>query len=254
MDAFWKDLREKVKRFEKQDDADVVFGARTRGMGHHYQIMPPVSDQEILAFEKANGFEVPSDYLAYLQNFGAGGAGPNYGILDFRKYVMPNLYPQAFPYREEVWYDEVPDDDPVWDYPGLAYISDAGCGTEFMVELNGPMPGRVWCSWAEACSPYYGSIQDYYRPWIEKVEPGLERYQRLKSFIDEEGRLRPEGLKLQDVADKLACPFQKKGSDYSSSLAEGEWWIWFEHTPGRLTVDDQDKVLKLEVFQSGGIS
>ncbi len=261
MEEFWKDLREKVRRFEQQDDADVVFGARTRGVGHKYRLLPPVTDREVLTFEGNNGFALPPDYRCYLQSFGAGGAGPNYGILDFRAFVLPNTYEVPFPYDEEVWYDEVTDDDPVWDCPGLAYISDAGCGTEFFVELNGPQPGRIWCSWNEACSPYYASIRDYYREWLEKVEPGLERYQLLKSFIDETNpvdetsfRLRPAGLKLQDVADKLQCSFKRHGREWSSSVAEGETWVHFDRTPGRVVVNERDEVLRIDVFRSCAIS
>lgn len=251
---YWRALREKIARFDKLDDVALVFGARTRGQGHDYEILPIVSNEELLAFENANGFELPFEYRTYLQTFGAGGAGPNYGIGDFRKYVLPYEFKTPFPYEEEVYYDDVSDDDPVWDQPGLAFVSNAGCGTEFHTELNGPAPGTLWCAWAEACSRA-GTFLGFYQEWADKVENGLERYHLLKSFIDEKtGRLKPKGLMLDDVADKMQCAYQERGRDWSSSVAEGETWVHFDKTPGRVIIDNKKKVIQIDVFRSCSIT
>ena len=252
---YWRDLRQKISKFQEWDDASLVFGAKTSESGHHYNIFSTVPDQEILAFEKNNGFELPYEYRTYLQTFGAGGAGPDYGICDFRTQVMPNLYPEPFPYSEEIWYDEVKDDDPVWSFPGLACIGTAGCGTDYYLELNGSSPGRVWTDWNEACSNYDGTFLTFYQKWVHKVEKGLERYHLLKSFIDEpSGRLKPEGLTLADIIDALQCDFEERGREWSSSIAEGEKWIYFKNTPGRVTIDENKKVLQIDVFRSNSIT
>lgn len=252
--AYWRALREKVPTFEKLDDVELVFGARTRGQGHNYQILPKVSDEELLRFEKANGFELPVEYRTYLQSFGAGGAGPNYGISDFRKYILPHEFKEPFPYKAEVYYDEVDDDDPVWDQPGMAFISNAGCGAEFHIELNGPAPSTIWCAWSEACSNY-GRFLSFYQTWADKVKMGLERYHLLKSFIDQETlRLRPKGLTLRDVADKMQCAFEERDRAWSKSVAEGQLWVHFDKTPGRVIIDENRRVIQIDLFPSCSIT
>lgn len=238
--AFWRQLREKVKSFDKLDDANLVFGARTRGPGHNYALLPRVTDQEILSFEKNNGFELPPEYRIYLQNFGAGGAGPYYGVADFRTAVLPHVFAEPFPYTEETWYDEVADDDPLWDPPGLAYLIECGCGSGYYIELNGATPGQLWCTWTEALSNW-NSLLGLYQAWEDKVGNGLERYHLLKSFIDENNKI-PK-LTLADVADKLQC---EPRLEKLSSNAEGETWVYFEKTPGRILINDKEQVLRID--------
>lgn len=72
---FSRELSEKIPRFDELDDAELVFGARTRGCGHDCKILPIVTDKELLIFENNNGFELPIQYRSYFQTFGAGGAG-----------------------------------------------------------------------------------------------------------------------------------------------------------------------------------
>ena len=134
---YWREAREKIEKFKKLDDQKLVFGANTFGIGHKYEVFPVVTDQEILAFEAKRQLELPLQYKTYLQTFGAGGAGPYYGIEDFREYVSAGNYEETFPYTETVDYDEMDDDQPIWDYPGLAYLCTAGCGTDFMMEFRG---------------------------------------------------------------------------------------------------------------------
>lgn len=252
--AYWQELRRKMKTFAELDDAEVVFGARTRGAGHAYGVLPKVTDAEIKTFEENNGFGLPDAYRIFLQEFGAGGAGPNYGVADYRTYVMPYAFQTPFPYDEETWFDDVGDDDPIWDAPGLVWLSDLGCGAGYRLELNGRSPGRMWCDWAQACSPS-GSFQVWYGNWARRVETGLERYHLIRSFIDGETlRLVPTGLRLDDVVGKLQCGYKTRGAEWSSSVAEGERWVYFEDTPARVVIDDNDIVLRIDVFRSNAIT
>ena len=82
---YWREAREKIDKFKKLDDQKLVFGAWTRGFGHMYEVLPVVTDAEILAFEEKHQLELPLEYKTYLQTFGAGGADPYYGIADFRE-------------------------------------------------------------------------------------------------------------------------------------------------------------------------
>ncbi|MEK8018313.1 MAG: SMI1/KNR4 family protein [Candidatus Parabeggiatoa sp.] len=244
---FWLRLKEKIPKFEKLDDAEVVFGARTRGSGHNYKILPVVTDQEISAFEKNNGFELPLEYKTYIKTFGAGGAGPYYGISDFRKQVLPSQFLDPFPYSETVEFtDETEDDDPIWDYPGLAFIGEYGCGTEFLIELNGTCPGTIWCNGSYACSKI-GTFMEFYQQWVNKVEVGLERYQLLKS-------LRAQKMySLETIIETMQCRFNEQTTADRSCVPESEIWIHFEKTPGRVVVNEKKEVLRINIYDRNSI-
>jgi len=97
---------------------------------------------------------------------------PDYGVYDFRKYVRPYTFKEPFPCAEEVWYQDLKDDDPIWGLPGIAIFGDHGCGATFGIELNGQSPGQTWPDRAEARSPR-GTLIEFYQKWLDKVESGL---------------------------------------------------------------------------------
>jgi len=251
---FWQALPEKLEKFAKLDDAEIVFGAYTRGGGHKYRRLPIVTDQEIAEFESNNGFEIPLEYRTYLQTFGAGGGGPYYGIYDFRKYVLPNTYLDPNPFTEEVWYDDADgDDDPIWDSPGIAFFGDLGCGAVFGIELNGPSPGLIWFDWQEGLSPM-GTFIEFYEKWIDKVENGLERFHLMKSLMKGETRVERPQITFADIVEHMPCDFEELNRDnYGPIVPEGERWIWFDKTPGKVVIDENDTVLKIEIFGNGWI-
>lgn len=59
---------------------------------------------------------------------------------------------------------------------------------------------------------------------------------------------------LDDVIAKMACAFSEKGTEWSSSIAEGEIWVHFEKTPGSVIIDENRKVKQIDIFQTGSIS
>ncbi len=252
---FWQALPEKLEKFARLDDAELVFGARTRGGGHQYRRLPVVTEKELNDFENRNGLEIPVEYKTYLQTFGAGGGGPYYGIYDFREYVYPNTYPDPNPFTEEVYYDDAEgDDDPIWDNPGIAYIGEQGCGTVFGIELSGNSPGLIWTDWAEALSPE-GTFLEFYRKWLNKVENGLERYQILKSLMAGETRIdRPKGITFEDIVSRLQCNFNEVNlTGRSIVIQQDERWISFDETPARIVLDEKDTVLSIEIFTHNSI-
>ncbi|MEP1742809.1 MAG: SMI1/KNR4 family protein [Kangiellaceae bacterium] len=245
---FWSVAKERIKVFEKLDDAEVVFGARTRGHGHRYKALTTVTDKEILKFEEKNGFELPLEYRTFLQTFGAGGAGPYYGIYDFRKRVLPNTYTKPFPYSSAFEFtDDVKDDDPIWDYEGLAFICEAGCGTDFYIELNGSNPGQMWCSWTDECSTE-GSFLEFYRAWLEKVDTGLHRYQLLKNISNKKNWFgKSKKLELADVISHMQCKFEEQVFDGKNFVPEGQIWVQFENTPGRVILNEKKEILRIDI-------
>ena len=100
---YWTKLKDEIKTFSEVDDLGVIFGSNTRGFGHEYQILPVVPEKELAEFERRTGLELPLEYRTYLQVFGAGGAGPNYGIHDFRETVQHEDFPFPFPLTETTY-------------------------------------------------------------------------------------------------------------------------------------------------------
>jgi hypothetical protein len=58
-----------------------VFGAKV----HHFQLNPPLSEVEVVAFERMHNVTLPRDYRQFLTDVGNGGAGPFYGIFPLGK-------------------------------------------------------------------------------------------------------------------------------------------------------------------------
>ena len=244
---FWLYAKKKIAKFKKIDDIKLIFGVETRNFGHKYQILPTVTDKEILAFEANNGFELPLEYLTFLQTFGAGGAGPYYGIYDFRKRVLPRIFLKPFPYTTTFTFsDDVTDDEPIWDYDGLAFIGEAGCGADFYIELNGSNPGQIWCSWQEECS-IQGSFLDFYNTWLEKTDLQLNRYQRLKELKNRRNLFcLPAKLKFDDVISHMQCSYNEKSFRDEKYITEGQIWIRFEHTHGKVILNEKRDVIKID--------
>lgn len=246
---FWLMAKEKIKLFEKLDDAEVVFGAKARVHGHGYKVLPIVTDKEMLDFEKKNGFDLPLEYRIFLQAFGAGGAGPYYGIYDFRKNVIPNVYTKSFPYSSTFEFtDEVEDDDPIWDYDGLAFICEAGCGTDYFIELNGTNPGQMWCSWTDECS-IEGNFLDFYKAWFEKVDVGLYRYQLMKELSSKKNWFgKPKKYDLSDVISHMQCEYEERIFDGKNFVPKGQIWIQFDKTPGRVILNEKREILRIDIL------
>jgi hypothetical protein len=53
-----------------------LFGADS----HHFVLNPPLSDREIISFERLHGISLPTDYRHFVSHIGNGGAGPYYGV------------------------------------------------------------------------------------------------------------------------------------------------------------------------------
>lgn len=82
MSALQKEILEKLLLAKKKDPKYKVFGADY----HHYEMGPPVSNDEVKGFEKEFGITLPPSYASFLTTVGHGGpgyfgaAGPFYGI------------------------------------------------------------------------------------------------------------------------------------------------------------------------------
>lgn len=248
---YWRGVREKVCAFDAQDDRGLIFGARTRGYGHDYAILPVVPETEFVAFERRTGLTLPLEYRTFLEAFGA---GPNYGIRDFRQDNFEDGLSTPFPGTDMIWYPDEgveedasecpPEDDPVWEFPGLFYICNHGCGTESLIELNGADPGRMWCSWAEGLLKG-DRFHEFYDDWVETTEAMLEQHRCLLVIANREPPLGPQrAVTLDDLVGVL-------GSDYRTfkdEESEGLTRVYFGRpSAGCVLLDKDNELVRIEV-------
>jgi len=246
---FWRNARGKVDKFKKLDDQALVFGAWTRGFGHEYEVLPVVTDEEVLRFEDKHQLVLPLEYSTYLRTFGAGGAGPYYGIADFRQYVSAGSYDDTFPYTEAIEYDEMDDDQPIWNYPGLAWLGTAGCGADFLMEFRGPSPGQIWCDWSQQCS-VVGTLIEFYQKWLDKVETGLERFHRLRSLSNASPVPSFDALLVH-----MRCGYREiTREDGNSQMPEDQIALYFDDTPGRVLLNRRRDIQQFVITDVGQIS
>ena len=88
-------IQQKLAQAKATDKDLEVFGASS----HKYHLNPPVSEAEVLAFEKKYGVSLPKDYRAFVQTIGDANAqkldimaGPYYGLSAFGTQVDDLLY------------------------------------------------------------------------------------------------------------------------------------------------------------------
>ena len=88
-------IQQKLAQAKAADKDLEVFGASS----HKYHLNPPVSEAEVLAFEKKYGVSLPEDYRAFVQIIGDANAqkletiaGPYYGLSAFGTQVDDLLY------------------------------------------------------------------------------------------------------------------------------------------------------------------
>ncbi|MGW4025450.1 SMI1/KNR4 family protein [Streptomyces sp. NPDC005009] len=73
----WVGVRERVLRFAEHPGAGKIFGAR----GHGFRLGPVMSEEQVRALEADLGVSLPAQYRSFLLRVGAGGAGPDYGLM-----------------------------------------------------------------------------------------------------------------------------------------------------------------------------
>ncbi len=251
-------MKEQVRCFRKEDRNRIVFGARRRRFawilgrplgGHDYRTLPVVPDQTLLDFERKSRVALPPSYRTYLQVFGAGGAGPNYGVEDFNRYVRDRDFSAPFPHTESLPEDhrELPTYNAELGFPGLAYISDLGCGCEALLEMNGPQPGTVWHETEEGFLKQ-SDFADYYREWARRTRRSIDSHATLRFFArktDQRGRY--PGLKLNEILDAVSCEHHTSEGWSFLNVPEGEIWVRFHGIPGKVVVDEGGAVKRIDL-------
>ena len=243
---FWAAARAKVGTFDAMDDRRIIFGARQRGHGHEYKVLPTVPERDLIAYERQTGLTLPLEFRTYLEAFGAGGAGPDYGIYDFRDERYRKDLSTPFPCREDVWGpdDECPEDDPVWQLPGLVYICNHGCGSESLIQLNGPEPGSVWAEWSQGLMKT-GRFFQFYQRWLDETEAHLEQYHRLLAIAERKPPLDPDRMvTLEDIVLILGSDYRALDEDGS----DGNRRLYFgPRSAGHVVVNKDDELVHVAI-------
>lgn len=73
----WAGVRDRIQRLAALSGSDSVFGAR----GHGFRLGPVMEEEQLRSLETALGVDLPAQYRSFLLQVGAGGAGPDYGLV-----------------------------------------------------------------------------------------------------------------------------------------------------------------------------
>ena len=198
-------IQQKLFQAKAADKNLEVFGADA----HQYHLNPPVSEAEVLAFEKKYGVQLPECYRAFMLTVGDAKAkksdfiaGPYYGLYAFGTSVDSLLYEKIETYlkapcnlspdmTQEEWEtlsdpllpseeEEEEDDDKYFAerakvFGGLLPLGSQGCTYEHALVLNGKYAGRVVNVDLDLAQPKFAfetNFLDWYERYLDEVISG----------------------------------------------------------------------------------
>ena len=198
-------IQQKLAQAKAADKNLEVFGADA----HQYHLNPPVSEAEVLAFEKKYGVQLPECYRAFMLTIGDAKAkksdfiaGPYFGLYAFGTSVDSLLYEKIETYlkapcnlspdmTQEEWEklsdpllpseeEEEDDDDKYFAerakvFGGLLPLGSQGCTYEHALVLNGKYAGRVVNVDLDLAQPKFAfetNFLDWYERYLDEVISG----------------------------------------------------------------------------------
>ena len=198
-------IQQKLAQAKAADKNLEVFGADA----HQYHLNPPVSEAEVLAFEKKYGVQLPECYRAFMLTIGDAKAkksdfiaGPYFGLYAFGTSVDSLLYEKIETYlkapcnlspdmTQEEWEtlsdpllfseeEEEDDDDKYFAerakvFGGLLPLGSQGCTYEHALVLNGKYAGRVVNVDLDLAQPKFAfeaNFLDWYERYLNEVISG----------------------------------------------------------------------------------
>ena len=198
-------IQQKLAQAKAADKNLEVFGADA----HQYHLNPPVSEAEVLAFEKKYGVQLPECYRAFMLTIGDAKAkksdfiaGPYFGLYAFGTSVDSLLYEKIETYlkapcnlspdmTQEEWEtlsdpllfseeEEEDDDDKYFAerakvFGGLLPMGSQGCTYEHALVLNGKYAGRVVNVDLDLAQPKFAfeaNFLDWYERYLNEVISG----------------------------------------------------------------------------------
>lgn len=198
-------IQQKLAQAKAADKNLEVFGADA----HQYHLNPPVSEAEVLAFEKKYGVQLPECYRAFMLTIGDAKAkksdfiaGPYFGLYAFGTSLDSLLYEKTETYlkapcnlspdmTQEEWEtlsdpllsseeEEEEDDDKYFAerakvFGGLLPLGSQGCTYEHALVLNGKYAGRVVNVDLDLAQPKFAfetNFLDWYERYLDEVISG----------------------------------------------------------------------------------
>ena len=198
-------IQQKLSQAKAADKDLQVFGASS----HKYHLNPPLTEAEVLAFEKKYGLQLPECYRAFMLTIGDAKAkksdfiaGPYYGLYAFGTSLDSLLYEKIETYlkapcnlspdmTKEEWEtlsdpllpseeDEEDDDDKYFAerakvFGGLLPLGSQGCTYEHALVLNGKYAGRVVNVDLDLAQPKFAfeaNFLDWYERYLDEVISG----------------------------------------------------------------------------------
>jgi hypothetical protein len=242
--AYWTNLRVRVAAMAAVDTDRLIFGAHLTSLGHRYEILQPVPEESLRRFEARNRLRIPLAYRTFLLHYGAGGAGPGYGIVDFSRAIAPHDFTVPFPYTDTVDLEEHHTDDHLlWKREGLGYLGTLGCGIDWYIELNGPQRGTVWCD-GDGAFYRYEAFQVWMDRWATRIERGLGVIVRYRELTRQHAA---GGLTLSGAEAVLGPEISRREE------GEGTWRVRLASGGGDLRCDADGAVLSVVGPRKGGI-
>jgi hypothetical protein len=176
------EIRERLQLLAEVDRDRRVFGAAA----HDYRLAPLLSPAGLAALEGRLG-PLPPAYRCFVQELGAHGAGPCYGLLPPAPPAPPPPPPpphaagdgpgrwpdptRSFPCVAETAHDaRVPPGAHLLD--GTIALTDNGCGGRSLLVLHGPRAGEVWIDWTRergSVAPEARDLLTWYRRWLDRA-------------------------------------------------------------------------------------
>lgn len=150
-------LKNKLAELKAKDPNYKIFGSD----GHHYELEPTLSEQEIQNLEKHTQITFPEEYRQFLLEVGSSGAGPDYGLYPLEENLheqlnLPFSHPQTYQEVlkiEEKALEEFPDDFPAdhakmlyTNAPGMLTLGTAGSAFDYGLIITGEERGQVFLS------------------------------------------------------------------------------------------------------------
>jgi len=161
-----KSIQKKLMELKEKDKDMTIFGAADDVFfnypGHHYELNPVLSEEQVAAAEKQLGIRLPEEYREFIKTVGDGGAGPEWGLFTLRQSYPSDEFLKEYPdfcsmdcdYADDYangikknHYDKGEMDymEPVEGFGGYIKLADYGHGmTAYMVVDKAQQTGKMW--------------------------------------------------------------------------------------------------------------
>ena len=212
-----EEIKKILRRAASIDSGFDLFGSGK----HRYMLNPPIDASFVRSIEEKYSFTLPDDYFSFITETGDGGAGPEYGIYPFAKFMETGINDYAREYYEayrngagkpfaprpmadgeaedygytQAGYDNEPEKFFVFEKyceeenetaecsDGFFVIGTHGCQWDFGIITAGDRRGQIFDSSNEGA--YYflaDSFSEFYQGWLDSISDEEEFRKEIKAL------------------------------------------------------------------------